>query len=257
MARIRHETALAKVPHAIKFIEESLESSSKIVVFAHHKDVISQLKDAFPGCVSITGDTKMEDRQAAVDRFQNDDKCRVFFGNIKAAGVGLTLTAAAHVIFVELDWVPGNMSQAEDRCHRIGQKGSVLVQHIVLSDSMDATIAKRLIQKQEIIDKALDSEVEKDQSVIPVKDFTETSRKKIVEESIDISDEECEKALAGIKLLSSFCDGANSIDGMGFSKIDARIGHSLASFNSLTKKQAVIARKLCIKYRKQTGWNND
>ncbi len=248
MAKIRHETALAKVPHVIEHLETAIEGG-KVICFAHHRDVIAKIKDAFPGCVSITGDTKMEDRQKAVDIFQNDAECKLFVGNIKAAGVGLTLTASSHVIFAELDWVPGNMTQAEDRAHRIGQTDSVLVQHLVLADSLDATIAKRLIEKQAIIDKALDAKVEKD-PVMPI-EYTETPRKKIEEESINITDEQADKALIGIKLLSSFCDGANSLDGMGFSKVDARIGHSLAGFNVLTKKQAVIAMRLCHKYRRQ------
>ena len=102
--------------------------------------------------MTLTGDTPMIARQAAVDRFQNDPGCSLFIGNLIAAGVGLTLTAASHVVFAELDWVPGNVSQAEDRCHRIGQKNSVLVQHLVIDGSIDAEMAKRIVAKQAVID---------------------------------------------------------------------------------------------------------
>ena len=73
-------------------------------------------------------------------------------------GVGWTLTKSSHVLFAELDWVPGNLTQAEDRCHRIGQKDSVLVQHLVLDGSIDAAMAKSLVKKQYNIDNALDNE---------------------------------------------------------------------------------------------------
>jgi len=68
----------------------------------------------------------------------------------------LTLTAASNVVFAELDWVPANMTQAEDRCHRIGQKNAVLVQHLVLDGSLDARMAKVVVKKQKIVNQALD-----------------------------------------------------------------------------------------------------
>lgn len=157
LAALRHETALAKVATAVECIKDALESSEKIVVFAHHRDVLDALHQALADYnpVVVHGGTPLQDRQAAVDTFQRIPGCQLFLGNIQAAGVGLTLTAASHVVFVELDWVPGNVSQAEDRCHRIGQRESVLVQHLVLEGSLDALIAKSLVKKQNIIDKAL------------------------------------------------------------------------------------------------------
>lgn len=157
MAALRHSVGLAKVPMAVELITDALESGEKIVVFAHHRDVVEGL------CIGLTkycpvfvrGDVSQTDRQYAVDRFQTDKDCRVFIGNIQAAGTGITLTASSHVIFVEMDWTPGVMSQAEDRVHRIGQRESVLVQHLVLEGSLDAYMAKRLVSKQEILDKIL------------------------------------------------------------------------------------------------------
>lgn len=157
IARIRHETALAKVPQVIEHVQSCLEQVDKVLLFAHHKDVVAALMAAFDSqAVKLTGDDNTAERQQAVERFQGDSQVRVFVGSITAAGVGLTLTAASHVVFAELDWVPGNMSQAEDRCHRIGQLGSVTVQHLVLSGSLDAYISRMLIDKQEVIDRSLD-----------------------------------------------------------------------------------------------------
>ncbi len=156
IARMRHETALAKVPAVIEHVHNALDGGGKVVLFAHHHDVIARFAEAFPGAAIVTGEIAQADRQAAVDRFQNDESCRVFIGSITAAGVGITLTAAAHVVFAELDWVPGNITQAEDRTHRIGQTNSVLVQHLVLDGSLDARIAHTLVAKQAVLDTALD-----------------------------------------------------------------------------------------------------
>ncbi len=156
MAKLRHETARAKVPYVVEHLSNALENG-KVVCFAHHKDVIDAIAAEFDCCVTLTGDTKTEDRQAAVDRFQNDPDCKLFIGNIKAAGVGITLTASDHCVFGEISQVPVELSQAEDRLHRIGQKNGVLVQHLVLESSLDATMAKTLIEKQGVLHEALDA----------------------------------------------------------------------------------------------------
>ncbi len=116
--------------------------------------------EQFADCaVMIIGDTPNNKRQEAVDAFQNREDVRLFVGNIQAAGVGITLTASSHVVFGELSWVPGEITQAEDRCHRIGQKDSVFVQHLVLAGSLDQLIAKVIVYKQNIIDQAVNTEV--------------------------------------------------------------------------------------------------
>ena len=161
MSRIRHETALRKVGYVIEHCRQ-IEPGTKVLVFAHHLDVVDALVEGLQdrGVVSITGRTPNHKRQPIVEAFQNDPAIEFFVGNIKAAGVGLTLTAASHGVFAELDWTPANVTQAEDRMHRIGQTESVLVQHVVLDGSLDAKIAKMLIAKQEIIDAALNDRVE-------------------------------------------------------------------------------------------------
>lgn len=157
MAQARKEVGIAKVPFCVDHITEILNEQEKIILFAHHHEVLDALQSEFGEIsVQVDGRVSLDDRQKAVDRFQGDPTCRVFIGGIQAAGVGLTLTAASTVIFLELDWTPGNISQAEDRCHRIGQKDCVTVQHIVLAGSLDERLAAVVIEKQEIIDKALD-----------------------------------------------------------------------------------------------------
>jgi SNF2 family DNA or RNA helicase len=153
----RKELGIAKVKFVVEHLKELLNEREKIIVFGHHLEVLDGLAEAFPGeCVQLDGRTSLDARQSAVDLFQRDPSVRLFFAGIQAAGVGITLTAASIVIFAELDWVPGNISQAEDRAHRIGQKDCVTVQHIVLAGSLDERLAAVIIEKQEIIDAALD-----------------------------------------------------------------------------------------------------
>jgi len=168
----RKKIALQKVKFAVEHIKELLNETEKIVVFGHHHSTLDALYEAFgESAVRIDGRVSLDDRQKAVDRFQTDPTCRVFIGGIQAAGVGLTLTAASTVVFVESSWVPGENSQAEDRCHRIGQRESVLIQHLILEGSLDERVVAIVIQKQEVIDAALDkislTEFRKGESISP------------------------------------------------------------------------------------------
>jgi SWI/SNF-related matrix-associated actin-dependent regulator 1 of chromatin subfamily A len=163
LAKIRQSTALAKVPLVIEHIKNVIDDAGKLVIFAHHRSVIAELAEPFGDeAVTLTGSDSIKARQAAVDRFQEDPTCKLFIGSITAAGFGLTLTASSHVLFAELDWVPAHMTQAEDRTHRIGQKDSVLVQHLVLQDSLDARMVGTLIKKQRVIDQVVDGSSEQD-----------------------------------------------------------------------------------------------
>lgn len=160
IAKLRHKTALAKAPKVIDFVDMALEDNDdhKVVVFAHHKDVIAKFKAAWPNAAVVTGDVKLADRDAEVRRFQTDPTCRVFLGSIQAAGVGFTLTASNHVVFAELDWVPANIAQCEARVARIGQESdAVLFQHLVFDGSLDSKMAHELVGKEDIIRAAVDT----------------------------------------------------------------------------------------------------
>jgi len=168
LSRVRHETALAKVPQVISHAQDILSNDGqKLVIFAHHRDVIEALREGLElgdddapgvGVVSIMGGDDPEERKLAIDSFQNDPEVRVFIGSIGAAKEGITLTAADISIFAELDWVPGNLSQAEDRIHRIGQQNSVLIQHLLVDGSIDAKMSHDVLAKQAVLDQALDGQ---------------------------------------------------------------------------------------------------
>jgi SWI/SNF-related matrix-associated actin-dependent regulator of chromatin subfamily A-like protein 1 len=152
------KTALAKVPLVVEFVTEALRTGSeKVVVFAHHRDVIQALDERLGRFhpVQVVGGMSSLAKQRAIDEFQTNPSTRVFIGNIRAAGIGITLTAASQCVFAELSWVPAEISQAEDRLHRIGVQDNVLVQHLVLAGSLDAIMVRRLLAKQEVLDGVL------------------------------------------------------------------------------------------------------
>lgn len=143
----------AKLPAAIEWIENFIESGEKLIIFAIHRDVIAALAERFSGrCVVMTGDTPQNKRQELVDQFQTDENIRLFIGNIRAAGVGITLTAASNVAFLEFPWTPGDIIQAEDRCHRIGQTESVTAWYLIAEGTIDEDIVDLLNEKAKIID---------------------------------------------------------------------------------------------------------
>jgi len=250
ISKERHEVALAKVPQVIEHLRDVLEQQDKVVVFAHHRDVIDAIISAFPDqAVKLTGEDSVEERQRSVDDFQSKKDVKLFVGSIHAAGVGITLTAASHVIFAELDWVPANITQAEDRLHRIGQTGSVLVQHLVFDGSLDSKMAKTLVDKQAVIDSALDIEPP---PTAPI-DEPETMKvsRKTLSEYEDLSDGEVATVMSALKFLAGVDDGAQARDSAGFNKVDTMIGQRLAMQPNLTQKQARLGAVLVQKYRKQ------
>lgn len=146
-----------KMAHSIEWIKNFLDGNGKLVVMATHRSAVDQLMEEFKNiAVKVDGSVNGEDRQKAVDQFQNNDNVRLFVGNIKAAGVGLTLTAASNVAFLELPWTPGDLQQAEDRCHRIGQKNSVIVHYLLATGTIEEKIARMLDSKRRVLDSVLD-----------------------------------------------------------------------------------------------------
>lgn len=150
-----------KMKQAIQWIQEFIDSgnngNSKLVVFTTHKKTVDDLMAAFPKiAVRVDGSVNAVKRQEAVTRFQTDESTKLFVGNVQAAGTGLTLTAASSVLFVELPWVAGELSQAEDRCHRIGQKNAVNIYYLLADGTIERKIAKLLDEKKKVLEAVLD-----------------------------------------------------------------------------------------------------
>lgn len=172
LARIEGLKQLAvkgKLKQSLDWIKDHLDINGKLVIFATHKNVIDslmkELQDYNP--VKVDGSVSGQGRQDAVDIFQNDNTCRVFIGNIKAAGVGLTLTAASSVAFLELGWSPGDHDQAEDRIHRIGQEAdSVNIYYLLAAESIEEEIAALIDKKRKVLDEILDGKETEESSLL-------------------------------------------------------------------------------------------
>jgi SWI/SNF-related matrix-associated actin-dependent regulator of chromatin subfamily A-like protein 1 len=156
---LRQYMALQAIPKSIEIAENALEQDQKVIIFTSYAEELEVLQKHF-GKQAVVHHGKMNDtqKQVSVDRFQNDDKVRVFIGNIISAGVGITLTAATVEIFNSMDWVPGNVKQAIHRAYRIGQRHPVNVYFNIFKDTIDEKVWKTLFQKTDIIDTILGSD---------------------------------------------------------------------------------------------------
>lgn len=151
--KARHELALSKARFTADFVGDLVENGQKVVVFTGYKGVVQTLQERFgASAVALTGETPADARQVAVDRFQADPAVRVFIGNLQAAGVGITLTKGDHVVFNDLDWVPANHWQAEDRIHRIGRVGTAFATYLYTPDTLDGFVADLLEQKARMVE---------------------------------------------------------------------------------------------------------
>lgn len=142
---LRRLATLGKVAQAVDFIRTFLESGKKLIVFCSLHEVVDGLVKAFPGAVTVTGRDSAVEKQAAVDSFQNNAETMLIICSIKAAGVGLTLTASSSVAFLELPWTYCDCCQCEDRAHRIGQKDNVTCYYLLAGGTID-NVVYRLIQ---------------------------------------------------------------------------------------------------------------
>lgn len=145
-------SARGKLNEIFEYIDEVTESGEKVVVFIHQKEIAVKILERYPQSVSVRGDDSMEQRQNSIDKFQNNSKTNIIVCSIKAAGVGITLTASSRVAFVELPWHPADCDQCEDRCHRIGQKDSVQVTYFLGKDTIDERIYEIIEEKRKISD---------------------------------------------------------------------------------------------------------
>lgn len=265
MSRIRAQIALLKAPYVIQHLKDTLNDTHKLVVMCYHRALLAEMmkslaKGGFPAVTLHGGITDKEARQKAVDQFQEDQNIRVFVGTIKAAGVGITLHASSTVTFAEQDWTPGVMEQAEDRLHRIGQENSVLVQHLVMEDSLDSTMIKRHISKSVDIEAALDT-----QCAIPMVDGSDEAPPDYIEAEVKqknrskhrevgetMSADQIDAAMGALRYVAAMdTDRASVANSMGFSKVDSFIGNDLAARTEVSVGQAGLARHLAHKYRRQ------
>lgn len=163
--QLKRLAAKGKLAAVKSWVADFLDTGKQLVLFAWHQDIVEALAAAYQ-CRAIHGRTPTQARQEYVDEFQRGDK-RIIVMNIQTGGVGLTLTAASDVGFVELGWNPGSMDQAGDRCHRIGQTDSVTEWWFLAKETIEEDVQDIIENKRLVIDAAIDgSEPERDVGVL-------------------------------------------------------------------------------------------
>ena len=162
---LRGIAARGKVAQAVDFIRVFLSSGQPLVVFCSLHDIVDELRKAFPRAVTVTGRDSAAMKQAAVDSFQQG-KSRLIICSIKAAGVGLTLTAASRVAFIEFPWTYADCQQCEDRCHRIGQRDNVTCYYLIGRGTIDGRLYQIIHDKRAIANRvmAADDEIPTEQA---------------------------------------------------------------------------------------------
>jgi SNF2 family DNA or RNA helicase len=152
LTKVRQVIADEKTSHTIELAENIIEQDKKVIIFCNFTDSLNKIVQHFgKSAVKIDGSMSKELRQHSVDEFQDNPKVKVLVGNIKAAGVGITLTAAEVVIFNDISFVPSDMAQGEDRAYRYGQKSNVLVYYPIFHNSVEAIIYDIVNAKKQVI----------------------------------------------------------------------------------------------------------
>ena len=152
LTKVRQIIADEKISQTIELAENIIEQGKKVIIFCNFTDSLNKIVEHF-GKISVKLDGSMSkpNRQHSVDEFQDNEKVRVFVSNLKAGGVGITLTAAEAVIFNDISFVPSDMAQAEDRAYRYGQKNNVLIYYPIFDNSIEAVIYDMVNAKKQVI----------------------------------------------------------------------------------------------------------
>jgi SWI/SNF-related matrix-associated actin-dependent regulator 1 of chromatin subfamily A len=152
LTKIRQIIADEKISQTIEIAENIIEQDKKVIIFCNFTDSLNKITEHFgKASVKLDGSMSKVERQFSVDQFQENDKIKVFVGNIKAAGVGITLTSAEAVIFNDLSFLPSDHAQAEDRAYRYGQKNNVLVYYPIFENTIEGIIYDILHNKKQVI----------------------------------------------------------------------------------------------------------
>jgi SWI/SNF-related matrix-associated actin-dependent regulator 1 of chromatin subfamily A len=152
LTKVRQIIADEKISQTIEIAENIIEQDKKVIIFCNFTDSLNKITEHFgKAAVKLDGSMSKHERQFSVDQFQENDKVKVFVGNIKAAGVGITLTSAEAVIFNDLSFLPSDHAQAEDRAYRYGQKNNVLVYYPIFENTIEGIIYDILHNKKQVI----------------------------------------------------------------------------------------------------------
>lgn len=150
----------AKLDRMEELVDESVANGKKVVIFSNWTQMTDEIWNRLAkyNPAIITGDTKDDERQIMVNKFQNDPKCNVIIGTIGAMGTGLTLTAGTVEIFLDEPWTMAAKDQAVDRCHRIGAKSNVTIYTLMAKNTIDERIHSIVEKKGKMANALLDSD---------------------------------------------------------------------------------------------------
>jgi len=167
LMKVRKVIANEKVKDTIEFAQNIIDQGKKLIIFTNFTDTLQLIHNHFgKESVYLDGSCNKVQRQYAVDQFQENEKIKVFVGNLKAAGVGLTLTAAEVVIMNDLSFVPAEHAQAEDRAYRYGQKNNVLVYYPIFENTIEGVIYDILNKKKKVIGTVMGDELQESGDVV-------------------------------------------------------------------------------------------
>jgi SWI/SNF-related matrix-associated actin-dependent regulator 1 of chromatin subfamily A len=167
LMKVRKVIANEKVKETIEFVQNIIDQGKKVIIFTNFTDTLQLIHSHFgKESVYLDGSCNKVQRQYAVDQFQENEKIKVFVGNLKAAGVGLTLTAAEVVIMNDLSFVPAEHAQAEDRAYRYGQKNNVLVYYPIFENTIEGVIYDILNNKKKVIGTVMGDELQESGDVV-------------------------------------------------------------------------------------------
>lgn len=152
LTKVRQIIANEKITQTIELAENIIEQDKKVIIFCNFTESLNKIVEHFgKSAVKLDGSMSKAERQYSVDQFQDNEKVKVFVGNIKAAGVGITLTAGEAVVMNDLSFLPSDHAQAEDRAYRYGQKNNVLVYYPIFENTIEGIIYDILNNKKQVI----------------------------------------------------------------------------------------------------------
>lgn len=281
----RAELAKAKLPAVLELVEEYESQEEPLIVASAHRFCVDEIGSR-KGWAKITGDESSEERTEVVRRFQAGELKGVAL-TIRAGGVGVTLTKASNMVFIDLDWTPGMNSQTEDRICRIGQTRGCLYTILVASHPVDERVASLLVGKKKLFDSTVVAASNHDPIPLRsegllkvaalVREATEAHEKEMAAQQTPpratpvkdgspalstarrgpASEEESRAIQALCAVAAMDRDRAQEINGVGFNKLDGAFGHSLVQQwlqrHELSDKQWGFVRGLANKYRKQVS----
>jgi SWI/SNF-related matrix-associated actin-dependent regulator of chromatin subfamily A-like protein 1 len=166
LSTLQRLAARGKLHAALAWIHDFLASGEPLVVFARHLEVQREVLERFPWAAHILGRDTIEERDVAVRAFQEPGGPQLIVCATRIAAQGITLTRASNVAFLELEWTPAMHDQAEDRCHRIGQRDAVTAWYLLAAGTIDETMARLIERKRGLVAAVTDGRRLEDEGLV-------------------------------------------------------------------------------------------